>query len=52
MFEYNTVVMEQVAMHYPVTEMLCNSKIRYVPCIVPCKTRLVWRRKEDTFITG
>jgi len=27
-FEYNTVVMEQVAMHYPVTEMLCNSKIR------------------------
>ncbi|KAI0228062.1 E3 ubiquitin-protein ligase COP1 [Lamellibrachia satsuma] len=26
-FEYNTVIMEQVAMHYPVTEMLCNSKI-------------------------
>ncbi len=29
-FEYGTVIRDQVDLHYPVVEMLCNSKIRYL----------------------
>ena len=30
MFEYNQVVRDVVDIHYPVHEMTCNSKIRYL----------------------
>lgn len=28
-FEYGTVIKDAVDIHYPVNEMICNSKIRY-----------------------
>ena len=29
-FEYDTVIMDAVDIHYPAHEMVCHSKIRYV----------------------
>lgn len=29
-FEYGTVIQDAVDIHYPVNEMTCNSKIRYL----------------------
>ena len=37
-FEYGTVVRDQVDLHYPVAEMLCNSKIRSELYVKVCAT--------------
>ena len=33
-FEYETIIKDAVDIHYPINEMVCNSKIRFVFCLV------------------
>lgn len=42
LYDYNSVLQDAVDIHYPICEMQCNSKIRYV--------RTAEKRKKDWFI--